>query len=193
MAWKASLPDNLSDMACKVYRLHVRVMKAFLFFVFIIIATSAFADSELIPDYSRHYDAKRDPFKDGRDAIANARTTQRRILIELGGNWCAWCKKMDRFISENKIVKTKLYENFVVLKVNVSDENDNHEFLSAFPRTIGYPHFFVSASDGSVLYSKDTAELLENGQYSEKRFLEFIQRWRREVKTAKTILLKENE
>jgi thioredoxin-related protein len=171
----------------------MQVIKHFLLIAGLLIATSIAADSKFIPDYSQHYDPKRDPFEDGREAIANARATQRRILIELGGNWCAWCKKMDRFISENKIVKTKLYENFVVLKVNVSDENDNHEFLSVFPKTLGYPHFFVTASDGSVLYSKDTAELLEHGQYSEKRFLEFIQHWRREVKTAKTILLKEDE
>ena len=72
----------------------------------------------------------------------------------------------------------KLYDNFVVLKVNVSDENDNHEFLSTFPKTLGYPHFFVSGSDGAVLYSKDTTELLEDGQYSERRFLDFIERWR---------------
>lgn len=157
----------------------MQAIKYFLLVITLLIATSADADSKLIPEYSRHYDPKRDPFEDGRDAIANAQATQRRILIELGGNWCAWCKKMDRFISENKIVKTKLYENFVVLKVNVSDENDNHEFLSTFPKTLGYPHFFVAKSNGSVLYSKDTAELLENGQYSEQRFLEFIQRWQR--------------
>mgnify|MGYP000486279140 CR=1 FL=1 len=155
------------------------VIKHFLFVTVLLIATSAAADNKLIPDYSQHYDPKRDPFADGREAIVNAQATQRRILIELGGNWCAWCKKMDRFISENKIVKTKLYENFVVLKVNVSDENDNHEFLSTFPQTFGYPHFFVTESDGSVLYSKDTVELLESGQYSEQRFLEFIERWRK--------------
>jgi thiol:disulfide interchange protein len=163
----------------------MQVMKRFLLAVAFLIATSAAADSELIPDYSLHYDPKRDPFQDGRDAITNAQATQRRILIELGGNWCAWCKKLDRFIENNKIVKKKLYENFVVLKVNVSDENDNHEFLSAFPETFGYPHFFVAKNGGSVLHSKNTAELLENGQYSEQRLLEFIERWRQKANNGK--------
>ncbi len=166
------------------------VIKHFLPLLALLIATSVFADSELIPDYSRTYDPKRDPFADGRKAIINAQTTQRRILIELGGNWCAWCKKMDRFIKNNKKIKKKLYENFVVLKVNVSDENDNHEFLSSFPKTFGYPHFFVSGRDGSVLFSKDTAELLENGQYSEKRFLEFIERWRDDGQNSEVIKAK---
>lgn len=168
----------------------MQIMKSLLFFVFIIIAPLANASSELIPDYSRNYDPTRDPFADGRKAIINAQQTKRRILIELGGNWCAWCKKMDRFIAENRKIKKKLYESFVVLKVNVSDENDNHEFLSSFPKTLGYPHFFVSGRDGSVLYSKDTAELLENGEYSEKRFLEFIERWRDYDRSSEVIKAK---
>ena len=146
---------------------------------FIIFSMSVLADYKTIPDYSRSYDPKRDPFVDGRDAIRNAQATQRRILIELGGNWCAWCKKLEQFISEHKVIETELHKNFVILKVNVSDENDNKKFLSAFPKTNGYPHFFVSRANGSVLYSKDTSELLESGRYSEQRFLAFIQRWRK--------------
>ena len=74
--------------------------------------------------------------------------------------------------------KKETYENFVVLKVNVSEENSNREFLSAFPKVFGYPHIFISETDGSVLYSKDTSELEENGSYSRTRFLEFIERWK---------------
>ena len=151
----------------------MRVLKT-LFFCLSIIAVATATAAERIPEYSRDYDPKRDPFVDGRDAVRNAQATQRRVLIELGGNWCAWCKKLDKFIAGNPAVRAKLYEHFVVLKVNVSDENDNHEFLAAFPKTYGYPHFFVSESDGSVLYSKDTAELLQNGEYSEQRFVNFI-------------------
>lgn len=168
-------------------------MKYFFLSLIFLVVTPVFADSEAVPDYSRHYDPKRNPFEDGRAAIENARATQRHILIELGGNWCAWCKKMEQFISGNETVKKKFDENFVVLKVNVSDENDNREFLSVFPQVFGYPHFFVTDSNGEVLYSKDTAELLENRQYSEVRFLEFIERWKPKRKKSKKGLLKFNE
>ena len=155
----------------------MQVMKALLFCFALIAATPIVAADERIPDYSQHYDPERDPFADGRDAIANATATQRRVLIELGGNWCAWCKKLERFINSNKRVKKKLYDHFVVLKVNVSDENQNHEFLATFPKVTGYPHFFITHSDGSVLTSKDTAGFLQEGEYSERRFLRFIDLW----------------
>lgn len=174
----------------RVHEQAMRVMKYFFLCFTFLVMTSAVADSDVAPDYSRHYDPKRDPFEDGHAAITNARMTQRRILIELGGNWCAWCKKMEQFISGNETVKKKLDENFVILKINVSDENDNREFLAVFPQIFGYPHFFVTDSNGEVLYSKDTAELLEGGQYSEARFLEFIEHWKPGVKKAKTRLLR---
>lgn len=65
----------------------------------------------------------------------------------------------------------------MLLKVNVDETNDNAEFLSAFPRAMGYPHMYVTNSDGKILSSQDTAEFLENGKYSEKRFRLFLDHW----------------
>ena len=65
-----------------------------------------------------------------------------------------------------------------MLKVNVSDENDNSEFLKAFPKPLGYPHMYVTEKNGSVLWSKDTADFLVNGSYSRDRFNTFFDRWK---------------
>lgn len=70
-----------------------------------------------------------------------------------------------------------MYRKFVVLKVNVSDENDNRAFRQGLPLTHGYPHIFVADSQGNILHSKDTTQLLVNGEYSRARFIEFLQRW----------------
>ncbi len=141
---------------------------------------AAFANTALIdslPAYSVHYDIKQDAFKDGAAAVKLATETNRRILIELGGNWCTWCHRMDEFFDKNPDVKQKLHETFVMLKINVSNENDNAEFLKAFPKPLGYPHMYVSESNGSVLWSQDTAEFLKNGQYTRESFLAFFERW----------------
>ena len=132
---------------------------------------------DILPAYSLKYDPARDPFKDGHAAIELANKTQRRILIEVGGDWCKWCHLMDRFLEENPDIKTRIHQTFVMLKINVSDANDNRKFLSSFPKPLGYPHMYVSDSDGSVLFSKDTADFLVNGKYSRQRFIEFSNRW----------------
>lgn len=131
-----------------------------------------------LPAYSRVYDPARDPFTDGRAAIKNAKATKRRILIEVGGNWCSWCHRLDRFIRTNKDIERKLHETFVILKVNISDKNDNHEFMSSLAKPLGYPHMYIAESDGRVVYSQDTAEFLYQGKYSKQYFLDFLEKWK---------------
>ncbi len=86
---------------------------------------------------------------------------------------------MDAFFDANPDIKQKLHETFVMLKINVSDENDNAEFLKNFPKPLGYPHMYVSEYNGSVLWSQDTAEFLSNGEYTRESFLAFFERWSR--------------
>ncbi len=141
------------------------------------VSLSASPLSAALPTYSTQYDIQQDAFKDGAAAVELASRTNRRILIELGGDWCTWCKKMDVFFDNNPDIRQKLHETFVMLKINVSNENNNAEFLKAFPKPLGYPHMYVSEYDGSILWSQDTAEFLKNGQYSREYFLTFFERW----------------
>lgn len=146
--------------------------------------SSAASNNQLLdtlPTYSTTYDPKRDAFKDGAAAVKLATETNRRILIELGGNWCKWCHIMDDFFDKNPDIKQQLHETFVMLKINVSDANNNAEFLKSFPKPLGYPHMYVSEYDGSVLWSQDTAEFVSSGQYTRESFLAFFKRWK--VKT----------
>jgi len=145
----------------------------------------AYQATDVLPAYSTEYSPERDVFKDGADAIKLATSTNRRILIKLGGDWCVWCHKMELFFDNNPDVKKRLHETFVMLKVNVSDENKNTEFLKAFPKNLGYPHMYVAEKDGSVLYSKDTAEFLQNGSYQRKPFMKFFDRWAIEINKDK--------
>jgi len=133
--------------------------------------------AEGLPAYSLGYNPARDPFSDGRAALQLARRTHRKVLIEVGGDWCSWCHVLDRFLNQHPSIKAKLYERFVVLKVNVDDSNDNAGFLSAFPPALGYPHLYVTSNDGSILHSQDTAEFLQNGKYSQQRVLRFLEHW----------------
>jgi thiol:disulfide interchange protein len=137
-----------------------------------------------LPEYSLKYDPKRDAFQDGRDAIQLAKSSNRRILIEIGGDWCKWCHVLDRFLNENPEIKKQLHQTFVFLKVNVSDENDNANFLKVFPAPLGYPHMYVTEKNGTLLLSKDTAQFFVNGKYSVDRFKAFFNKWEINKKQA---------
>lgn len=155
----------------------------FLISMFLVGLTEASANSDLnlpsfeLPEYSKIYDDERDPFKDASAALSLAKKTNRNVLIEIGGNWCTWCHKMDDFLLKNPNVYQQLHSKYVVLKVNVSDSNENEAFMKSLPPVLGYPHMYVSTSSGKMVLSKDTAELQDDNGYSKDNWLEFLNKW----------------
>lgn len=130
-----------------------------------------------LPEYSKGFDEQRDPFKDAVHAINLAQETNRNILIKIGGKWCGWCHKMDKFLTDNPDIYQSLHNNFVLLKVNVSDTNENADFMKGLPPVEGYPHMYVTTGQGKMLLSKDTAEFLDDLEYSRNQWQTFIDNW----------------
>ncbi|WP_019029669.1 thioredoxin family protein [Colwellia piezophila] len=145
-------------------------------------STTSTAD---LPTYSTSYDEQRDPFKDATAALTLAKATNRQVLIEIGGDWCTWCHKMDNFLAKNPEVYHALHSQYVLLKVNVSDSNENNDFMKSLPPVLGYPHMYVSTAQGKMILSKDTAELLDDNNYSKVQWLSFLTQWSVENSTAR--------
>ena len=57
-------------------------MKTTLFLALLLFAQSA---------TTKKYDPKRNADSDVKNAIAEARKTGKRVLLEVGGEWCSWC------------------------------------------------------------------------------------------------------
>jgi thioredoxin-related protein len=127
-----------------------------------------------LPIYSRIYAPDRNPFDDARAALQLARQTQRQVFIAVGGNWCIWCKKFDQLLNDNAELKTAFYQRFIVLKINVSDQNSNEEFIRGLPAFSGYPHFFVAAANGSIVLSQSPTEFVVNGEFMAAKVLAFV-------------------
>jgi thiol:disulfide interchange protein len=123
------------------------------------------------------YDPARDAAADLAETSKLAKETGKRILLDVGGNWCGWCRALDRFITGTPSVAAALHDGYIIMKVNMSEENRNEAFLGRFPKIKGYPHIFVLDSDGAFLHSQDTGPLEEGKSYNEKRFLEFLNQW----------------
>ena len=126
---------------------------------------------------SAGYDPSADTYVDLQQAVSQATRSGRRILLEVGGEWCIWCHYWEDFLAADAAVSQRLTRAFVVLKVNYSPENENSEFLSQYPQIPGYPHFFVLDTDGSFLHSQGTAVLELGSSYDPEKVLEFIRQW----------------
>lgn len=105
------------------------------------------------------YDPTRDASKDLLAAEQQAAAQHKNILLDVGGNWCPWCVLLDRTWLSNKKLHKRLDQSYVLLHVNMSQENENRAFLGQFPEVPGYPHLFVLSPDGKLLLSQDTSAL----------------------------------
>ena len=125
------------------------------------------------------YDPRRDPANDIQDAIIEAGKTSKRILLEVGGEWCVWCHIMDRYFEENPKLLEFREKNFVMVKINFSRENENKKLLSRYPAIPGYPHIFVLDTNGKLLHSQDTSKLESGKSYDLEKFFSFLRKWAR--------------
>ncbi|MFH0992070.1 MAG: thioredoxin family protein [bacterium] len=123
------------------------------------------------------FDPAKDPEKDLQEAIGTASKDGKRIILDVGGEWCIWCHRLDQLFAENKDLADFLKENYVVVKVNYSQENKNEKFLSKYPKIPGYPHLFVLDRQGKLLQSQDTGELESGKKHDLFKVLTFLKKW----------------
>ena len=141
-------------------------------------ASAAAYQSQIV--YARDaYDPQAYAFDDLQRARLMADFYERRILLVVGGDWCAWCYILEDFLADDDEARAEFAESFVIMKVHYSTDEPNEEFLSAYPEIPGYPHFFVFDADGRVLHSQDTLELEDGGDsYDPAAMAAFAREWR---------------
>lgn len=123
------------------------------------------------------FDPARDAAKDIAVATALAKAQGKRVLVDVGGEWCSWCHILDRFIDANADIRGLRDAGYVWVKVNWSKENKNETLLSRWPKIAGYPHLFVLDGNGKLLHSQDTGALESGKGYDRVKFAQFLREW----------------
>lgn len=125
----------------------------------------------------RKFDPKRDAAADIQAAVAEAQRTGKRIIVDVGGDWCQYCHQMDQFFQEHPEISELRDRNFVTVAVYYGDDNKNHQLLSHYSKVLGIPHFYVLEKDGTMLYSQHVIELRTSGKYDPDKMQEFLLKW----------------
>lgn len=128
-------------------------------------------------DLPTRFDPTRDAAADVAQAVAMAKADGKRVIVDVGGEWCSWCHILDRFIASHAEVRALIDARYVWVKVNVSKDNRNRAFLARWPRIEGYPHLFVLDAGGRLVHSQDTGVLESGKGYDEARFVAMLRKW----------------
>lgn len=133
------------------------------------------------------YNPDADAKKEIDDAINQAKSENKNVFIEVGGNWCGWCKLFNDLITRDAEIKEFMSSNFVMVHVNYSKENKNEETLARldYPQRFGFPVFVILDSSGNRIHTQNSGYLEEGEGHSKKKVLEFLQNWSPEALNPK--------
>jgi thioredoxin-related protein len=150
--------------------------------VVFLLSTSATGENKTDSSLSKYspptkYDSRRDGEADIKEALLEAQRTGKHLLIDVGGEWCIWCHILDKFFDQHPKLLEYREQNFVMVKINYSRENENKKLLSRYPKIAGFPHLFVLDKDGKLLHSQDTSQLEEGKSYNVEKVWSFLRKW----------------
>lgn len=137
-----------------------------------------FAQVALAQGLASKFDPTRDAAADVALATATAKAQRKRVMVDVGGEWCSWCHILDRFVTTDADVKQLVDDHYVWVKVNWSPQNKNAALLSRWPKFTGYPHLFVLDGDGRLIHSQDTGDLEAGKDYDKDKMLAFLRQQR---------------
>jgi thiol:disulfide interchange protein len=138
----------------------------------------AFAAPAFAADLPAKFDPRRDGAADVAQALALAQAQGKRVIVDVGGEWCPWCHILDRFLAANDDVRQLRDAHYVWVKVNFSPDNKNVALLSRWPKITGYPHLFVLDARGKLVHSQDTGLLEAGKDYDKDKMLAFFREHR---------------
>ena len=134
-------------------------------------------------DLPKIYDEKADAMSQIDQALEEARESGRFVICQVGGNWCPWCLRFAKFITEDEDIANVVKENFVYIHVNTSKANKNEEALRRLgnPGRFGYPVLVILDDEGRVMHIQNSSYLEEGNSYNHKKVLEFFLNWTRKA------------
>ncbi|RAJ04283.1 thioredoxin-like protein [Chitinophaga skermanii] len=158
-------------------------MKKYLVLLACAILTSltAVKAQEVIKPIDSIYTPTADAAADLKAAYKKAAAEKKHVLVQVGGNWCIWCKRLYKYVNDHQELKDAMHKNYVVYHLNYSKENKNLPILAelGFPQRFGFPALVVLDAKGKVLHIQDSG-LLESGNgewYDEKKVAGFLRNW----------------
>jgi thioredoxin-related protein len=96
------------------------------------------------------------PFNDG---LETATKENKKILMDVYTDWCAWCKRMDKDVYAQNEVKVLLNKFFVLVKLNAESNNEAAYNEQTMTETMlaqelgvdGYPSTIFFLPNGEVI------------------------------------------
>jgi thioredoxin-related protein len=128
------------------------------------------------------YPASADANKEIEQALKVVSTSNQRVMLIFGGNWCYDCHVLDHALHEGeagKIVK----DHFLLVHVDIGEGNKNLDLVKKYETTLdlGVPTVVLLNSTGRVIYSSTKGEFEPARRMMKKDLIAFLNEWKSTV------------
>lgn len=132
------------------------------------------------------YDEKINGMEQVNRAIEKAKSENKYVFCQVGGNWCPWCLRFADFVKNDTAISKVIEKNFVYIHVNYSKANKNPEAMRFLgnPARFGFPVFVIINGEGVPIHIQNSVYLEEGKGYNAKKVLEFFNIWTPEAVTT---------
>jgi thioredoxin-related protein len=110
-------------------------------------------------------------------AQLEAASPSKKLLLIAGGKWCGWCQVLDRTFQTNPSLTELRDKSFIVVHVNVSEENSNECALRAYPKATSFPFVYVLDATGRLMGTEDTRDWESSDGYDPHQVEAFLKKW----------------
>lgn len=158
--------------------------KIFVFVLFVaLLSLPAHAQTAL----KKVYNEEINPMTQIDEALAQAKSSGKFVVCQVGGNWCPWCLRFADFVTKDTTISQVIDQNFVYIHVNYNPRKSQDAEKTAQtqsmlkrldnPARFGFPVFVVLDGQGKVLHIQDSSFLEEGKSYNQTKVLRFLKNW----------------
>ncbi|WP_048747577.1 thioredoxin family protein [Capnocytophaga ochracea] len=139
-------------------------------------------NSEEISKERAGYEQPYHPEEDGDTRITQllkqAKKEHKKVLVQIGGNWCVWCLRFNHLVTTTPELKSILDKKYIFYHLNFSPENKNEKAFKKYGNPgaqYGYPSFLILNEKGDVLFTQKSEDLESGKGYDVKKVKKFLQ------------------
>ncbi len=150
-----------------------------LFIFLLVMAGTISTKAQQAPDLEHIYNPSANAKADMTAALQRAAKENKHLMVQVGGNWCIWCKRLYKFVEDHPALKQDVEKNYVVYHLNYSKENKNLDILKelGFPQRFGFPVLVILDGKGNRLHTQNTGLLEDADSYDEKKIRDMLKQW----------------
>jgi thiol:disulfide interchange protein len=125
------------------------------------------------------YPADADARKEISEALTQAVSEKKRVILVFGGNWCYDCHVLDRALHEGAAGKV-VRESFLLVHVDIGEGDKNLDLVKKYkvPLGKGVPAVVILNGAGELLFSSADGQFEAARSMMKKDLLAFLNHWK---------------